>query len=177
MDECIREFEDAVRRHDGEWWAPTSEFSCSKDQLAEELTERRHAAKCGDEYRRLAGLLIALTRFVPEVDLDLAAPYMSEGGGISGRPRSDAAEEAARVRSYQVFEAHQAAGKVLFRRLGLDPPYRLPIASAPYPGASDYTASGAKYQGTGAHWYFIGLLMVVPGILSDRLKRITKWRP
>jgi hypothetical protein len=168
VDESISEFEDAVRRHDGEWWAPTSEFSCSKEELVEELIERRHAAQYGDEYRRLAGLLVASTRFVPEVDLANAAPYMSEGGGISGRLRSDAADEPARVRSYDVFEAHRAAGKALIHRIGVDTPYRRPISSAPY------AVSGNKYRGSGAQWYFIGLLVVVPAILWERLKRIRK---
>lgn len=164
MDECISRFEDAVRRHDGEWWAPTSEFPCSKEQLVEELIERRHAAQYGDEYRRLAGLLIASTRFVPEVDLALAAPYMAEGGTISGRARPDAADEAARVRSYEVFEAHRAAGKVLIHRIGVDPPHRLPITSAPY------AVSGVKDQGAGAQWYLLTLLMLVPERLRNGVK-------
>ncbi len=173
MDECISEFEDAVRRHDGEWWAPTSEFSCPKEELVEELIERRHAVAYGDEYRRLGGLLVASTRFVPEVDFALATPYMSDGGGISVRPRSDAVDEAARERAYEMFEAHRGAGKVLCHRVGLEHPQRRPITPAPYPRSSEY----AKERGGGAQWYFVAALMIVPVILWDRLKRSFRWRP
>jgi len=179
VDECISEFEDAVQRHAGEWWAPTSEFPCSKDELVDELIERRYAAQYGDEtYMRLTGLLIDSTRFVPEEDLDLAAPYMTTGGGISGRPCSDTAEEAARMRSYETFDAHRAAGKLLFHRLRLDPPYRQPIGNpvwtptARFSRGFEATVGGATHPGTGAHWYLLAALMVLPARLWAWIKGV-----
>jgi hypothetical protein len=181
MDDCIDKFEDAVRRHAGQWWAATSAFPCSKDELLEELLERRSAANYGDEtYRRLTGLMIDLTRFVPEGDLELAAPYMSVGGAISGRSRPDPADEAARVRAYEVIEVHRDVRNLFLGRLRLDPRYRQPIGSpvwtpmAQYRGGSDTTANDGTTKGAGAHWYLLGLLMLLPEIILSRLKRLLK---
>jgi hypothetical protein len=109
--------------------------------------------------------LVASTRFVPEVDLDLAAPYTSEGGAISGKARPDAVEEEARVRCYEVFEVHRATGKVLIHRIGVDPPHRPPITSA------RYAVSDVNDRGAGAQRYLLAFLVLLPERLKKAIKR------
>jgi hypothetical protein len=107
LDDRIAEFARSVDLYLGQYWAPESALPCPKQELFELLrTTRQPTHRADPAYVWLTDLMVDLTLFVPDADLQAAEPFMTSGGGISGRAIDEKALAHERERVYTLFTAH-----------------------------------------------------------------------
>jgi hypothetical protein len=130
LDERILAFETAAAMYKGEYWAPESALPCAKLELFELLRVRRSTTRRVEPiYQRLTNLMVDLTLFVPDADLKAAQPFLSPGGGITGRLLTDPTESRDRDRAYETFRGHKTERERLLETASIDASRR-PIGKA-----------------------------------------------
>lgn len=150
-DARIAAFEAVVRAHDGRWWAPESALPAPKADLYDALlVARRPTRRREPEYARLTCLVIDLTLFIPDADLEAARPYLTEGGGIKGSHAPTEEHD----RLYALFVGHRVERERLLEAASIQAARR-PIAHARWQRAGEQSGwqnAGEPYQPPVSHW-------------------------